>query len=197
MQLDEILARLRRIHVDEVRAWEEDYEGVMADLRRRIGCFTVELARVSGTTVGVNGPVGDLNYYSLELPVRASPGRFVVTADDIDVHDGEVYFLVAYCSTVLPLVEVRWHVLTLDEQGKRVAKSYDIFDKVWLGKHPDEERLALDVVTAAEHCDWQLVGPDVMEQKPPSDWPWPFPTYDYHDGDYLLRDYVLRGPREY
>lgn len=193
----EILAKLRQTYVEGIRAWDQDHDAFMADLERRVGCLSVELAKVGGAAVGMRNPRGDVHYYEFELPVRAPPGRSRITIDDVEAVSGEATYLVAYGSSILPLVEVRWHVITLDDAGKLRRMSCDLLDQRWLDGHPRESELALRVVDAAERCGWQILGPDLAEQEPPDDWPWPFPTYDYQDGQYLLRDYIIKGMRDY
>ena len=91
----------------------------------------------------------------------------------------------------------RWHAFTLDRAGKLAHRSYDLLDDKWLESREQEADLALKVVEAAESCGWQVVGPDLTEQPAPSDWKWPLPSWDYQSGEYTLRDYIIRGMRDY
>ena len=194
---EEVVSALKRVYVDGVRDWDDNYDAFIADVQRRIGCFSVELARRSKVSVGTRAPVGDVMYYSLEVPIEAPADRFMLTAEDVTAQGGEAYYLVAYCSTILPVAEIRWHAVTLGTDGTRVRASHDLFDPDWLASHRGQESFALDVVAAAEHCGWQIIGPTLTEREAPKSWPWPFPTYDYQDGEYLIRDYLIKGMREY
>jgi len=194
---NDLLVRLRRIYVDGVRDWDTDYERYIADVEKRIGCLTVELGKLTGRPVSMETPTGDVHYYALEVPLRAPPGRFRVGADDIDASGVELLYLVAYCSSIVPVVEFRWHAITRDREHALTRRSFDVLDDAWLATHPREEELALKVVEAAEGCGWQVAGPALMEQRAPKDWPFPLPSYDYQNGDYLVRDYVVKGMRDY
>lgn len=194
---EQVVTALRRIYVDGIREWDDDYDAFINDVQRRVGCFSVELARRAKVNVGTRAPVGDVMYYSIELPLEAPADRFLISSEDVAQLGGEGYYLVAYCSTILPLVEIRWHGVTLASDGARVRSSYDLFDSSWLAGHGGQESFALEVVEAAEHCGWQVVGPDLTERAVPKDWPWPFPTYDYQGGEYLIRDYLIKGMRDY
>ena len=198
MQSDaEIMEQLRRIYVGGVRDWDEDYEAYSAELSRRVGCLSNELARVAGTAVGAQAPTGDVHYYSFEIPVNTRPGRFRTSVKEVEMADGEAIFLVVYCSTILPLVEIRWHSITLDAQGRRVRASCDVRDEKWLSAHAVQADLSLQVVEAAALCGWQVLAPDLADQPAPTGWPWPLAGYDYQDGEYKVRDYIMSGMRDY
>jgi hypothetical protein len=196
MSAEDILAKLRRIYVDGVRDWDANYEMYLADLERRIGCISVALPKLTGGSVSTSTPTGDVHYYSLEAPINSPMGRFRIREDDVEASGGEAIYLVAYCSAILPLIELRWHSIKLAEH-KRVRKNYDVLDDVWLSTHPNEMDLSLKIVEAAEQCGWQVVGPDLTEQKPAKDWPFPLSSYDYQNGEYLVRDYIVSGMRDY
>jgi hypothetical protein len=197
MSNSDILARLRRIYVDGIRDWDDNYEAYIADVERRIGCLSVELAKSVGSAVTMETPTGDVHYYSLEAPVSGPPGRFRISAEDVAACGREAIYLVAYCSSILPVVELRWHVMGLDAQQNVIRKSYDVLDDVWLSTHPREAEFSLAAVDAAERCGWQVIGPDLTEQPAPKEWPYPLPSYDYQDGAYLVRDYMIKGMRDY
>ena len=72
----EIMEQLRRIYVDGMRDWDNDYEAYSAELSQRVERLSIELARVAGTAVGAQAPTGDVHYYSFEIPVNTRPGRF-------------------------------------------------------------------------------------------------------------------------
>jgi hypothetical protein len=131
------------------------------------------------------------------MPLNAPPDRFRISVQDVEAAGSEAIYLVAYCSSILPLVELRWHVITLDGQRKRDRRSYDLLDDEWLSAHPQEADLSLKMVDLVERCGWQVIGPDIAELPAPADWPLPLPSYDYQDGDYLVRDYVIKGMRDY
>ena len=193
----EILEKLRRTYVDGVREWDEDYEAYSAELAQRVGCLAVELTKAAGTTVGARSPTGDVHYYSFEIPVNAPPDRFRTSVDDVDSAEGEAIYLVVYCSTIMPLVEIRWHSITLDANGKRVRANFDVVDEQWLGTHGIEADLSLKVLEAASHCGWQVIGPELAERPAPAGWPWPLAGYDYQNGEYKVRDYIVSGMRDY
>jgi hypothetical protein len=197
MTADEILAKLRRIYLDGARDWDTNYDAYMADLEKRIGGLSVALAKLTGRAVSTSTPTGDVHYYSIEAPINAPADRFRIAEDDVLASSGESVYLVAYCSTIVPLVELRWHSIKLDAQQKRIRKSYDVLDDAWLSTHPNELELSLRVVEAAEQCGWQVASPDTTEQPPPRDWPLPLPSYDYQNGAYLIRDYIIKGMRDY
>lgn len=197
MTTAEIMDKLRKNYVDRVREWDDDYDAYVAALDARLGCLSIKLVAVTGTTVSITRPVGDVHYYSFEAPLRGRSDRFNSSAEDIEEVGGEALYLVVYCSTSLPLTEVRWHARKLDPGGKRVFESYDLLDEAWLSAHPKEADLALQVIEAAEAGGWQVIGPDLAEQPAPKEWGWPLPSYDYQDGEYLIRDYIIKGMRDY
>src|SRR5690242_13067224 len=137
MTKDEILTKLRAIYVEQKRDWDTDYDAFIADLERRVGCLTVELGKATSAAVVTEAPTGDVGYYSFELALRASRGRFVVGVDDIEAVGGEAIWLVVYASTMLPLVEVRWHTGTVDVRGKLKVASADLLDDAWLTGHAE------------------------------------------------------------
>jgi hypothetical protein len=197
MTSSDIMERLRKIYVDGVRDWDENYEAYSADLERRVGCLSVELSKAAGSTVAARSPTGDVHYYSFEVAVNAPPDRFQVSVEDVKAADGEAVYLVAYCSAILPLVELRWHTITLDGEGQRARRSFDILDEEWLKRRSQERELSLKALECLEHCGWQLLEPELTEQPAPAGWPWPLPSYDYQDGDYKVRDYIFKGMRDY
>ena len=196
MTHEEILARLRSRYVNGVRGWEENPDAFQAALDARLGCLSVKLMSLCGTGVTARTPVGDVHYYSFEVPVLGTPGQDHVSAEIVADAGGELIYLVAYCSSLIPLVEMRWHSHTLSK-GRRDHNNYDLLDETWLSTHPREADLALQAVEAAEACGWQVIGPDFTEQPAPKEWGWPLPSYDYQDGEYLIRDYVIKGMRDY
>ena len=193
----EILEKLRRTYVDGVREWDADPDAFSAAVNQRIGCLSIELTRVAGSTVSARSPRGDVHYYSFEIAINVRPDRFRVSVEDVEIADGEAIYLVVYCASIIPLAEIRWHVITLDSQGKQDRASFDISDEKWLSSHPKEADFAIEVLDAIAHCGWQVLEPALAEQPAPAEWPWPLPTYDYQDGEYKVRDYILKGMRDY
>ena len=54
----EILEQLRRTYVDGVREWDADPDAFSAAVNQRIGCLSIELTRVAGSTVSARSPRG-------------------------------------------------------------------------------------------------------------------------------------------
>lgn len=196
MTTDEILGKLRAIYVEQKRDWDASYGAFMADVERRGGCPAVELGKATGAAVATERPTGDVGCYSFEMALRAPRSRFRVEAEDVDAVGGEAIWLVVYGATVLPLVEARWHS-AVAPRGKLALTSADLLDDEWIAGHPELGDLALAVADAIARCGWQLVGPDATEQPRPADWPWPMPSHDYHPGQYIVRDYIITGMRDY
>lgn len=196
MTSHEILEKLRRQYVDGYREWDEDYEGFMQKLETRLGCLSSKLfAHAGGRAVTTRGPTGDVHYYAIEVAIRARADRYKITPEEIEAAGGEAVYLVAYCSSVLPLVEFRWHSVIAEGHAVE-STSFDLLDDEFLAEHPSERELSMVLIDEAAACGWQTIDPALTEQQPPSDWPWPLPTYDYRNGEYLVRDYIIKGMRD-
>lgn len=198
MTNEEILSRLRRHFVDGVHEWDADPEAFTAALEQRLGCLSAKLTAVAaGYAVTTRGATGDVHYYSMEIAIRGPADRFALSSEDLEAAGGEALYLVVYCSTLLPLVEARWHFFELDRTRRLTTTTHDLFDDHWLSERPAESALALKVAEAFETCGWQLTSSELMDERAPADWPWPLPAYDYQSGEYLVRDYVIKGMRDY
>jgi hypothetical protein len=193
----EILAKLRRIHVDGERDWEENYDAFVAEVDRRVECLSVQITRLSGGKFTLSTPMNDVHYYTFELPIQARSNRFDISVGRVSAAGGESIYLVVYAASILPLVEIRWHAYTLDGRGNVIRNNYDLLDDAWLKAHAQQADLARDLAAAVEQCGWQLLKPELTEQPAPKDWPWPLPSYDYQNGEYLVRDYILKAMRDY
>jgi len=191
MTESEIHGRLRQQFVDGVVDWDEGATKV------RIERLTHKLKALF-PKVGLEGPHDELGYYWFDMPLAGAPNRFRLRTGAVTKAGGRLCYLSLYCCVPMPLVEGRWHVVTLDsDRTNSVHASYDLLDGAWLSDNPGEADLALKVAELAEECGWQVVGPEITEKPAPKDWPRPLAGLDYGSGEYLIRDYIIRGLRDY
>lgn len=173
----EIIEGVRRQFVDGYREWDANYDAFMAALEKRLDCLQAKMAKLGhDRQVTRRGPTGDVHYYSIELAWSGPTDRSAATRRRIEQNGGVLTYLVAYCSSALPLVEMRWFAFTSENDWLR-SRDYDLLDETWLSEHPELTDSALE--------------------KPPAGWPPPLASYDYQNGDYILRDYIIRGMRDY